>query len=40
MGLRSGQVKGTDLRQAVKAVVMYFRTNVTEALIDELLFMT
>jgi DDE superfamily endonuclease/Helix-turn-helix of DDE superfamily endonuclease len=33
-----GRPKGLSLRQAVKAVVMYFRTNVTEELIGELLF--
>jgi hypothetical protein len=33
-----GRPRGLSLRQAVKAVVMYFRTNVTEELIGELLF--
>ena len=33
-----GRPKGLTLRQAVKAVVMYFRTNITEELIAELLF--
>lgn len=33
-----GRPKGLTLRQAVKATVMYFRTNVTEELIAELLF--
>jgi hypothetical protein len=33
-----GRPKVLSLRQAVKAVVMYFRTNVTEELIGELLF--
>ncbi len=33
-----GRLKELTLRQAVKAVVMYFRTNVTEELIGELLF--
>ena len=33
-----GRPRALSLRQAVKAVVMYFRTNVTEELIAELLF--
>ncbi|MDP8927780.1 MAG: transposase [Actinomycetota bacterium] len=33
-----GRPRALTLRQAVKAVVMYFRTNVTEELIGELLF--
>ena len=33
-----GRPKQLTLRQAVKVVVMYFRTNVTEELIAELLF--
>jgi hypothetical protein len=33
-----GRPKGLTLPQAVKAVVMYFRTNITEELIAELLF--
>jgi hypothetical protein len=33
-----GRRRALTLRQAVKAVVMYFRTNVTEELIAELLF--
>jgi hypothetical protein len=33
-----GRPRALTLRQAVKAVVMYFRTNVTEELIAELLF--
>ncbi|MDQ3764756.1 MAG: transposase family protein [Actinomycetota bacterium] len=33
-----GRPKALTLRQAVKAVVMYFRTNVTENFIAELLF--
>jgi len=33
-----GRPRGLTLRQAVKAVVMYFRTNITEELIGELLF--
>jgi len=37
-GCGRGRPKGLTLRQAVKATVMYFRTNVTEELIAELLF--
>jgi hypothetical protein len=33
-----GRPRGLTLRQAVKATVMYFRTNVTEEVIAELLF--
>jgi hypothetical protein len=33
-----GQPRGLTLHQAVKAVVMYFRTNITQELIAELLF--
>ena len=33
-----GRPKGLSLRQAVKAVVLYFRANITEELIGELLF--
>jgi DDE superfamily endonuclease len=33
-----GRPKGLTLRQAVKATIMYFRTNVTEEVIGELLF--
>ncbi len=33
-----GRPRELTLRQAVKAVVMYFRTNITEELIGELLF--
>jgi hypothetical protein len=33
-----GRPRGLSLRQAVKAVVMYFRTNITEEVIGELLF--
>ena len=33
-----GRPRGLSLRQAVQAVVTYFRTNITEELIGELLF--
>ena len=33
-----GRPRELTLRQAVKAVVLYFRTNITEELIGELLF--
>jgi hypothetical protein len=33
-----GRPKELTLRQAVKAVIMYFRTNITEEVIGELLF--
>jgi len=33
-----GRPRALTLRQAVKAVVMYFRTNITEEMIGELLF--
>ena len=38
MGSRTRPATGTDAAQAVKAVVMYFRTNITQELIAELLF--
>jgi DDE superfamily endonuclease len=34
----TGRARGLTLRQAVKATIMYFRTNITEEVIGELLF--
>jgi hypothetical protein len=34
----TGRSRGLTLRQAVKATIMYFRTNITEEVIGELLF--